>query len=216
MRRRTDLMVEILKSPVAQRIIDFVAPIYGESYTALWLYEVTGRALDDVVSSSDSLKTQTVPQTATWTLPHWEKEYGISPDPSWTVEQRRANIIAKMKFVAPVNPAKLAEFASAAVGAPCEVVENVSKNAFRIQINGFPQSLERLWAVVEEAKPAHLIWNLDARALDMESGLHMGGRAAAVVKLPIPALRQEYKFTSRLTAGMRIASIAVIPIPCLN
>jgi len=209
-------MVEILKSPVAQRIIDFVAPIYGESYTALWLYEVIGRALDDVVSSAGSLKSQTVPQTTTWTLPYWEKEYGISPDPSWNLEQRRANIIARMKFVAPVNPTKLAEFASAAVGAPCEVVENVSKNAFRIQINGFPQSLERLWAVVDEAKPAHLIWNLDTRATDMESGIHVGGRAAAVIKLPVPALRQEYQFAGSVMAGTRMASVSVIPIPCLN
>ncbi len=209
-------MVEILKSPSAQRTIDFVAPIYGESYTALWLYEVIGRVLDNIVFSVGSLKEQTLPQTATWSLPYWEKEYGISTDFSWTVEYRRANILAKMKFVPPVNPAKLAEFASAAVGAPCEVVENVAKNTFRIEINGFPKSLERLRAVIDEAKPAHLIWNLDARAPDMESSLHVGGRAATVVKLPIPALQQEYKFTGRVMAGMRIASVSVIPIPCLN
>ncbi len=178
MRRRTNLMAEVLKSPSAQRIIDFVAPIYGESYTALWLYEVIGRVLDEIVFSAGSLKEQTLPQTSTWALPYWEKEYGLSTDSSWTVKQRQANIIAKMKFTPPANPARLAQYASAATGVDCRVIENISKNTFAVSFEGRAGSLERLASVINGAKPAHLIWQINARAFPVECGVSVGGAAA--------------------------------------
>ncbi len=171
-------MEEILKSPSAQRIIDFVAPVYGESYTALWLYEVIGRVLDGVVNSADSLRQQALPQTATWALPYWEKEYGLSTDSSWTVEQRQANVIAKIKFAPPVNPKKLEKFASATVGVDCHVIENISKNTFAVSFEGRAGSLERLAAVINKSKPAHLLWQINARSFMVEFGLYVGGAAA--------------------------------------
>ncbi len=173
-------MEEILRSPEAQRIIDFVAPIYGESYTALWLFEVIGRALDNVSGYAVSLQKQTIPYTATWTLPYWEKEYGVIPDPSWAEKQRQENILAKMKYVPPVNPKKLSEFASAAAGAPCKIIENVSKNTFQIEIDGWSGALERLKNVIEEAKPAHLIWSIQANTPPEETSIFVSGIQAAI------------------------------------
>lgn len=163
MRYCIDLMQEILKSANAQRIVDFIAPIYGESYVGLWLLEVIGRALDEVTGYAESLREQALPQTATWTLPYWEDEYNVTPDESWTIAQRQANVLAKIKYVPPVNPAKLAEFASAVIGAPCKVIENVAKNTFSIEFLGYAPTLERLKDVIEQAKPAHLIWQIHAQ-----------------------------------------------------
>lgn len=156
MRHETELMRQILQSPSAQRMVDYVSPIYGEDYLALWLFEIMGRALDGAEEIGNSLWDQTVPQTATWTLPYWEEEYGAAPDPSWTVEQRQANILARIQYTAPVNPAKLAILLSAAAGVPCEIVENVSKNTFAVVLHGTTTSLGRVMAVLNEAKPAHL------------------------------------------------------------
>jgi len=163
MRYRTDLMQEILKSPNAQRIIDFIAPIYGESYVGLWLLEVIGLALDQVTGYAESLREQALPQTATWTLPYWEDEYNVTPDENWTTAQRQANVLAKVKYVPPVNPEKLAEFASAVIGAPCKVMENIAKNTFSVEFQGYVPTLERLKSVIEQAKPAHLIWQIHAQ-----------------------------------------------------
>ncbi len=198
-------MEAILKSPQAQRIIDFVAPIYGESYTALWLFEVIGRALDDVAGYAATLQKQAVPDTATWTLPYWEKEYGITPDPAWTEEQRQKNILAKIKYVPPVNPQKLAEFASAAAGVPCRVIENVSKNTFRIEIDGNSRTLERLQKIIEEAKPAHLIWSMQVHTPPVETRIYVAGvqifdRSRTV----LPLWEPERNFiTSVYTAGIQ-------------
>ena len=151
MRYRTELMDEILKSQTAQRIIDFVAPIYGNGYVALWMFQAIGKPLDAIASFVDSLRDQTIPQTATWSLPIWEQEYGVTPDPAWTDAQRQANLVSKMKYIPPVNPAKLAEYASAAAGAPCEVIENVAKNTFAVVLRANSDT-------IDEAKPAHLIY----------------------------------------------------------
>lgn len=92
-------MDEILKSQTAQRIIDFVAPIYGNGYVALWMFQAIGKPLDAIASFADSLREQTIPQTATWSLPIWEQEYGVTPDPAWTDAQRQANLVSKMKYI---------------------------------------------------------------------------------------------------------------------
>lgn len=157
MRHETELMQQILQSPSAQRMVDYISPIYGEDYLALWLFEIMGRALDGVEEIGDSLWDQTVPQTATWTLPYWEEEYGATPDPSWTVEQRQANVLARIQYTAPVNPAKLAALVSAAAGVPSEIVENVSKNTFHVILHDASVTLGRARRVLDETKPAHLI-----------------------------------------------------------
>lgn len=158
MRYRTELMDEILKSQTAQRIIDFVAPIYGNGYVALWMFQAIGKPLDAIASFVDSLRDQTIPQTATWSLPIWEREYGITPEPAWTDAQRQANLVSKMKYIPPVNPAKLAEYASAAAGVPCEVIENIAKNTFAVVLRANSDTIDRAKQAIDEGKPAHLIY----------------------------------------------------------
>jgi len=159
MKRETDLTHRILQSQNGRRIIDFVAPIYNDGETALWLFESIGQILDDLTKNIDSLRQQVASEKATWTLPYWETEYNIIPESYWNEEERRAAIIAKIKYVAPVNPAKLEEFASVIMNAPCEIIENISKNTFRLIIHGWSNNFPRLRATINAAKPAHLIWN---------------------------------------------------------
>lgn len=127
MRYRTELMESILTSSEAQKIIDFITPTYGEAYAFLWALQVIGYALDDCVKCTDQYLDQVTPQTATWTLEFWEKEYDINPDPAWDMDQRRQNIMAKMRYKAPITPKKLEDMVSATIGHRVEVFENVDK-----------------------------------------------------------------------------------------
>ena len=63
-----------------------------------------------------------------------------------------------MKYIPPVNPAKLAEYASAAAGVPCEVIENVAKNTFAVVLRANSDTIDRAKQAIDEAKPAHLIY----------------------------------------------------------
>lgn len=156
MRYRTELMEAILQSRHAQQMIDFIAPVYGESFTALWLLEVIGRVLDNAASYGESLEQQTVPQTVSWAIAYWEQEFGIFPDPFETLEERRNNILTKLGAAPPANPYMLAALAESIAGVPCKIIENVSKNTFILEMYGLSPSRIRAKNAVWQAKPAHL------------------------------------------------------------
>ena len=70
----TDLMDKILESEAAQRIIDYVSDVYGESYVGLWLFQVIGIVIDDINTIIMGLFDEIFPETSEKLLPYWEKE----------------------------------------------------------------------------------------------------------------------------------------------
>ena len=172
---RTDMVEQILISPEAQTILEYLSPIYGESYVGLWLLQVIGMQLDKASNWTAEMAMQVTPQTATWALDFWEKEYGIIPVDDWTIEQRRQNVIAHMKLVAPMNPTRLEEIASLAAGVPVQIIENTGKNHFTVFLRDYLKSFDRLYEVIDEAKPAHLIYSLQvALQIPTESNVYAG------------------------------------------
>ena len=100
---KTDLMEQILTSESAKQMIDYVSPIYGKSRIGLWLFQVIGLEIDDVKTICEDIFDQIFVDRATWGLPIWEKEYGITPLPDQTIEQRRTQIL-QMRIKRPLNP----------------------------------------------------------------------------------------------------------------
>jgi hypothetical protein len=124
MNYQTELMRQILTNEKAQEIIDYVSQIYGDSYVGLWFFQAIGTVLEPGCDLSDELMAETSPATATLLLPYYEQEYGLQPDPSFTIEQRRELIMAARRSKGAVNPARLADAVSAALGgAPVEIIE---------------------------------------------------------------------------------------------
>ena len=93
MYNKTELMDKILTSPEAQKIMDFVSPVYGEAYSALHLFNCIGCVLDELDEFPDTFRDQLSVKTADlWSLDYWEKQYGIVPDLDATEEDRRRNL----------------------------------------------------------------------------------------------------------------------------
>ena len=161
MRYKTELMSRILTSKTAQRIIDYVSPIYGNSYVGLWLFQAIGVALDKVCEIAERLKYETNPATADLLLDYWEREYAIPTDTSLTKEQRQAKILAKTQTHGPVTPAKLSAAVSAALGGvEVDITENVDKNTFLVNIREYVPSIDPAVYVLEKMKPAHQIYRI--------------------------------------------------------
>lgn len=159
MKNPTELMRAILTNKKAQEIIDYVSPIYGKSYVALWIYEAIGSVLDQVSEISDQLRYETNPATANLLLSYWEEQYGIPSNPNLTVEQRRQKIISKIESRTACNPKVLASAVSAALnGAPVEIMENVAQNTFTVNIRTPVNDMSPVNPVVDRMKPAHLIY----------------------------------------------------------
>ena len=154
-------MRAILTDETAQRMIDFVSPIYGNSYVGLWLFQAIGSVMGEACEIAEQLKNETNPATAELLLDYWEDHYGIQRDSSITVEQRQRRLTAKTQSLGGCTPARLAAAVSAALkGAPVEVVENVAKNTFLVNIKSYVESIAPAVAVVERMKPAHLVYQV--------------------------------------------------------
>lgn len=156
---QTEMMREILKSKRAQRIIDFVSRIYGESYVGLWLFEVIGEALDMVYGNAVTLRDETTPVTSTILLDQYEDHYGLPRNPDLTTKQRQDRIVDKMQSRAPCNPTKLENAVSVALGGvEVQITERVDKYTFLVAIKEFITSLAPAREVLDKMKPAHLIY----------------------------------------------------------
>lgn len=161
MNYETTLMRQILTNAKAQEIIDYVSQIYGDSYVGLWFFQAIGTVLEPGCDLSDALMLETSPATATLLLPYYEQEYGIQPDPTMTIEQRRNRIISTMQSKGACNPARLGSAISAALGGvPVEILENTGPNTFIVNIRAAVNSYAPAIAVIEAMKPAHLIYQI--------------------------------------------------------
>lgn len=161
MRYQTELMRSILTSETAQKMIDFVSPIYGDSYVGLWLFQVIGAALDDACDIVERLRYEMNASTADILLAHWEQQYGLQENSGLTTEQRRARIVAKKRSRGSCNPARLAEAVSVALGGvKVDIQERVDQNTFLVNIREYVPSLVPAVAVIERMKPAHLVYQI--------------------------------------------------------
>lgn len=161
MRNPTELMRSILTNKTAQKMIDYVSPIYGNSYVGLWLFQAIGTVLDDVYELSTALRHEANPATATLLLDMWEDHYNLPRAPHLSVEQRRERIVSKLKTRGACNPAKMAAAVSAALGGvEVEVEENTAKNTFTVIVLEPVESLFPAIAVIDRMKPAHLIYTI--------------------------------------------------------
>lgn len=163
MHYRTELMEKILTSPEAQKIIDYVTPKYGAAYVCLWLFQAIGSQIDNAQEFTDEFIKQVSPATATWSIPYWEKSYGIIPDPEWTDEQRRNYIISRMKFHSPMNPRIMEIRLTNILGVETVINEFAGKNFFKVVVRKNMNDSEfKKLAIdfLDKAKPAHLIYDI--------------------------------------------------------
>lgn len=166
MRRPTELMRSILKNEMAQRIIDFVSPIYGNSYVGLWIYESIGFVLSDVYDIADQLRYETSASTTDLLLDYWEEQYGLPTDSSLTKEQRRYRLLTKKRSGGACTPKRLEDAVSVALGgAEVDVTENVAQNTFLVNIRDVVPSYAPAVSVIERRKPAHLIYRVKSCAV---------------------------------------------------
>lgn len=175
MKYKTDLTDAIIKSDKAKELLNMIAPVYGDDYVSLWLFQVIGARLDKVSDWVEEFEKQLVPQTATWSLPIWESEYGLLIDSSLTTEQRRQRIISKMWSNRAMPPAKLAKILENIAGTDIFIEERTGKRKFTVYITSLPKYVDET-AVrnrINQLKPSHLVYDIkyqNAVATDMYVG----------------------------------------------
>lgn len=160
-RYSTEMMQDILASESGQRMIDYVSRIYGESYVGLWLFQIIGTVMDELEQMGQELMQQTTPITATWALDYYEEEYNLPKDSSLSLMQRRNRIVGYKMTRAPFNPQRICDAVANRLGVRnVELEENTGKNQFTVFVRESVERAERAREVIDELKPAHLIYEL--------------------------------------------------------
>ena len=152
-----DLRNVILINELGNQMLDTVAPIYDLSALTLNVFESFGETLTketDFVSGDFIL--QMFPQTVTWGIPLWEKEYGITPDASKNIEQRRQYLMGTMNKHSPITPHRVKDMVFAVTGKECEVEENTAPNTITVSIFGYVSNLQPLKRELDSKLPAHI------------------------------------------------------------
>ena len=99
--------------------------------------------------------------TATWGLKYWEQAYGVTPQITDTVEERRGRVKAKMRSPQTVTAAMLENLTDSYINGQSVVTELPRQHKVQIQFNGdygIPSNLESLTAALLEVLPSHVTY----------------------------------------------------------
>lgn len=179
MRYTTDLMKEILQSAEARKIVDYISPIYGESYIGLWLLEAIGTELDKAALWTEDILKQVSPDSATWSMYYYAQSYGVKSDPdllkippgkpkedldqgvSAKLELTRQEVLNKLSERAPFYPGRIENMVLTLTGKEAKLAERAGENTFDLKFVGFVSALilQDLYKLLDQVKPAHLYAN---------------------------------------------------------
>lgn len=191
---KTDLMVQILKSFTAKKMVDYVSKIYGESYYGLWLFQIMGVEIDEVKQFAEGLYDEIFIQTATWTLLYWENAFGIVSDPNMSDKQRREQLISTVKKQA-MNPWNMKTSIESLSGCKTEIIEHTGKNRFSVNVYGTVTNTDEITDLINKLKPAHLLYDI-VYILENNGKLKIGACSVTNETMEIwPELTKELSIT---------------------
>ena len=163
MERNTELVKKILQSETGQKLLGYVSPIYQQGRIGLWLFQVIGAELDEIKAWIAEIAQQAYPQTVTWSIDIWERQYGMETNIEKNLKERRALLLAQVRERAPMTPHKMAQMVSAVGGGvDVRIQENIAANTFGIYLNTIPSDINEaaIRKAVDRCKPAHLIYEI--------------------------------------------------------
>ena len=151
----------------AKRLMRHMPKYYRGILEITLLQKVIEKELDTVDLISKDVLNQFFIYTATWSLPIWERIFGLSVgDKTSNIEERRENLISKLRSYGTTTKEMIARVAKTFTNGEIEVVEDNNNYSFKIKftsIVGIPQNLENFKAVVNVIKPAHLNFSVEFR-----------------------------------------------------
>lgn len=161
MRQATELSKKILTDNVAKRIIDWISPVYGDSYVGLWALQAIGSALTVPEGIAESLRQEVTAATTVSLIGLWEEHYGIPDGTGMTIEERRARILQRIALYGAVNPAKLeAAVSNALGGAATRIIEHTGDHRFNVRVDPTVTDYREAKKILDKLKPAHLRYDI--------------------------------------------------------
>lgn len=150
-----------------ERLMQHMPKYYRDIVEIEELQNTIDLQLDELDIMSNEVLKQFFIYTATWSLPIWERIFGLTVgDTTSNLKERRENIISKLRSYGTTTKEMIARVAKAFTNGEIEVIEDNTNYSFTIKftsIVGIPDNLENFKKVVATIKPAHLNFNVEFR-----------------------------------------------------
>lgn len=149
------------ENEVAKEMLSSVnTGFYNKSYVGKWLFEIMGQEMAVVKKFMEELSEQAFPQSATWGIEYQEEKYGISPNASLSLEERRKQVMIRKSIKAPMNPAFIENQINLLIGySGTEIEEAIADYTFAIHVSELDQTsvvYQKIAEYVRRVKPSHL------------------------------------------------------------
>ena len=131
------------------------SPEVGAAAGIIWVLGevVRARALDWLA--------QLTIDTATWGIVYWEREYGVTPQATDTLDDRRSRVKAKLRAPQTVTAAMLENLTDSYINGQSTVTELPREHKVKIRFNGeygVPANLASLTGALLEVLPSHVVY----------------------------------------------------------
>lgn len=140
-------------------------------YKGILEITILQKAIEDELETIDLISKDVLNQffiyTATWSLPVWERIFGLSVgDKTSNIKERRENIISKLRSYGTTSKEMIARVAKSYTNGEIEVIEDYENYSFTIKFTsvvGIPQNLDNFKNFIYINKPAHLNFTIEFR-----------------------------------------------------
>lgn len=151
----------------AKRLMQHMPKYYRTIAEIIVLQKTIQRELEVIDLTSEDVLKQFFIYTATWSLPIWERIFGLPiGDETTNIQERRENLISKLRSYGTTTKEMIVRVGNAFTNGDVQVVEHNEKYLFEIiftGIIGIPPNMDDFKETTEIIKPAHLTYEIRIR-----------------------------------------------------
>ena len=141
--------------------------------------------IDKIQNIIEDFWAQIFIDTATWSLPYWERDYGLTANANDTIENRRSAVKAQMRGAKTVTLAVLQSIVDA-WGGNTEVIDTGHEiHLIYHEPNGVPDNLTAMLKNLRAMTPAHLPITSERVYENPKANMYMVGVAKISAKITI-------------------------------
>lgn len=148
----------------AKRLMQHMPKYYRTIAEIIVLQKTIQSELEVIDFTSEDVLKQFFIYTATWSLPIWERIFGLPiGDEITNIQERRENLISKLRSYGTTTKEMIVRVGNAFTNGGIQVVEHNEEYLFEIiftGVIGIPPNMDDFKETIEVIKPAHLTYTV--------------------------------------------------------
>lgn len=151
----------------AKRLMQHMPKYYRTVAEIIVLQKTIQSELEVIDLTSEDVLKQFFIYTATWSLPIWERIFGLPVgDETTNIQERRENLISKLRSYGTTTKEMIVRVGNAFTNGDVQVIEHNEEYLFEIiftGIIGIPPNMVDFRQTIEIIKPVHLTYEIKYR-----------------------------------------------------